>query len=305
MRRLAGGPEASRRTVACGAQVSLRDAACKESQRVPVFRFRDGSLVANYQPARRGRRGCFSQAQIVGMRPGIGDPVAQFVLVHGTTQSPAGRSRLADELRGRGHGVTAIDLPGDEPEWTVADYARRAAAQTGNASEHPVVVAHSGAGVLLPAIATTVSAATAVWLAAYVPDLPGGTSMLDDIKAQRDAMFHPDWLGADPTSDPELALRFLFHDCGPQTRRWALGTLRLFNPGPAVYQHSPAALPADIFRAAVVPAVDRTLRPEWMRQAARQRLGTEPIPIDAGHCPHVSQPGKLADILTSLPKNGA
>jgi len=231
--------------------------------------------------------------------------MTQFVLVHGTTQSPAGWDGLVDELRGGGHGVTAIDLPGDEPEWTVVDYARRTATQAGNVGERPVVVAHSGAGVLLPAIARTLSAATAVWLGAYVPDLPGATSMLDDIKAQRDAMFHPDWLGVDPTSDPELALRFLFHDCDPQTQQWALGTLRLFNPGPAVYQHSPAALPADISRAAVVPTADRTLRPGWMRQAARQRLGIEPTPIDTGHCPHVSQPEKLAAILTSLPKNGA
>jgi Alpha/beta hydrolase family len=245
------------------------------------------------------------KAQVASMRPGYGELMTQFVLVHGTTQSPAGWERLADELRGGGHGVTAIDFSGDQPEWAVSDYARHAAAQAGNAAEHPVVVAHSGAGVLLPAIARTVSAAAAVWLAAYVPDLPGGTSMLDDIRAQRDAMFHPDWLGADPTSDPELALRFLFHDCDPRTRQWALGTLRLFNPGPAVYQHSPAALPAGISRAAVVPAADRTLRPEWMRRAVRQRLGIEPTPIDTGHCPHVSQPQKLADILTSLPKNGA
>jgi pimeloyl-ACP methyl ester carboxylesterase len=231
--------------------------------------------------------------------------MTEFVLVHGTTQSPVGWDRLADELRERGHGATAIDLPGDEPEWTPADYARHAAAQAGNVGERPVVVAHSGAGVLLPAIAGTVSAVTAVWLAAYVPDLAGGGSMLDDIKTQRDTMFHPDWLGVDPTSDPQLALRFLFHDCDPQTQQWALGTLRLFNPGPAVYQHSPAALPDGISRAAIVPAADRTLRPEWMRQAARQRLGIEPTPIDTGHCPHVSQPGKLADILASLRNNGA
>jgi len=50
----------------------------------------------------------------------------------------------------------------------VADYARHAAAQAGNAGARPVVVAHSGAGVLLPAIAEAVSAVTAVWLAAYV-----------------------------------------------------------------------------------------------------------------------------------------
>lgn len=231
--------------------------------------------------------------------------MTQFVLVHGTTQSPAGWDRLADELRGRGHGVTAINLPGDQPEWVPADYARHAAAQADKAGDRPVVVAHSGAGVLLPAIAEAVGAATAVWLAAYVPDLADAHSMLDDIKTQRDAMFHPDWLGVDPTSDPQLALRFLFHDADPQTRQWALGTLRLFNPGPAVYQHSPAALPVGISRAAIVPAADRTLRPEWMRQAARQRLGIEPTPIDAGHCPHVSKPRILADILTALRNNAA
>jgi Alpha/beta hydrolase family len=226
--------------------------------------------------------------------------MTEFILVHGTTQSPAGWDRLADELRGRGHGVTAIDLPDDQPEWAPADYARHAAAQVGPAGDRPVVVAHSGAGVLLPAIAEAAGAGTAVWLAAYVPDLTGENSMLDDIKSQRDAMFHPDWLGVDPTSDPQLALRFLFHDCDPQTTEWALGTLRLFNPGPAVYQHTPAAWPDGIARAAVVPAADRTLRPEWMRQAARQRLGVEPTEIDAGHCPHISQPSTLAGILTSL-----
>lgn len=225
--------------------------------------------------------------------------MTKFVLVHGTTQSPAGWDLLAAELRDRGHHVTAVDLPPGNQEWTPADYARHAAAQAGDSGERPVVVGHSGAGILLPDIAAAVNAATAVWLAAYVPDLAGGNSMLDDIKTQRDAMFHPEWVGVDPTSDPELALRFLFHDCDPQTQQWALGTLRLFNPGP-VYQHAPGAMPAAIARAAIVPAADRTLRPEWMRQAARQRLGVEPAEIDAGHCPHVSQPQILADLLTAL-----
>jgi hypothetical protein len=49
-----------------------------------------------------------------------------------------------------------------------------------------------------------------------------------------------------------------------------------------------------------MPAADRTLRPEWMRQTARQRLGIEPAPMETGHCPHVAQPETLAGILTSL-----
>jgi hypothetical protein len=35
--------------------------------------------------------------------------------------------------------------------------------------------------------------------------------------------------------DQQAALRYLFHDCGPPTQDWALGTRRLFNPGPPVY----------------------------------------------------------------------
>jgi pimeloyl-ACP methyl ester carboxylesterase len=221
----------------------------------------------------------------------------EFVLVHGTTQSPAGWDRLAGALGARGHRVTLIDLPTGQPEWTVTDYAREAAAQAGDPAGRRVVVGHSGAGVLLPAIAGAAEASAAVWLAAYVPDLTAGQSMAEDIKAHRDDMFHPDWLGVDPTSDPQLALRFLFHDCDPQTQQWALGTLRLFNPGPAVYQHRPGPLPSPLRCAFILPTGDRTLRPEWMRQAARQRLGVQPAEVGAGHCPHVSRPEKVADIL--------
>jgi pimeloyl-ACP methyl ester carboxylesterase len=221
----------------------------------------------------------------------------EFVLVHGSTQSPAGWIRLAAALGTRGHDVTAIDLPSGRPEWTVVDYAREAAAQAGEPAGRRVVVGHSGAGVLLPAIVDATRASAAVWLAAYVPDLHGGRSMAEDITANRDAIFHADWLGVDPTSDPDLATRFLFHDCDEPTRRSALGTLRLFNPGPPVYQHTPSPLPPGIACSFIVPTDDRTLRPDWMRQAARERLGIQAVEVSAGHCPHVSQPEAVADIL--------
>jgi hypothetical protein len=183
----------------------------------------------------------------------------------------------------------------------VADYARAAAGQAGAPSGRRVLAGRSGAGVLLPAIAQAIAASAVVWLAAYVPGLTGGQSMLADIQANRDGMFHPDWLGVDPTSDPELARRFLFHDCAPQTQRWALGTLRLFSPGPAVYQHDPAApWLSGVSRACIVPTGDRTLRAGWLRQAARQRLGAEPVEIGAGHCPHMSQPAALASLLAAI-----
>jgi len=33
---------------------------------------------------------------------------------------------------------------------------------------------------------------------------------------------------------------------------------------------------------------------------ARERLGVEPIEIASGHCPNVSQPDRLAKILTDI-----
>lgn len=221
----------------------------------------------------------------------------EFVLVHGTAQGPAGWDRLAGALRSRGHTITLIDLPASQPEWSVADYAAEAAAQAGQPTGRRVVAGHSGAGVLLPAIAQVTGASAAVWLAAYIPDLPGGQSMADDIAANRDDMFHRDWLGVDPVSDQQAALRYLFHDCDPPTQDWALGTRRLFNPGLPVYQHQPGPLPPTITPRAIVPTADRTLRPDWLRQAARQRLGGRPVEVSAGHCPHVSQPETIADIL--------
>lgn len=105
--------------------------------------------------------------------------MAEFVLVHGSTQSPAGWDRLTGALGTHGHRVTTIDLPVDQPGWTVADYAREAATQAGEQAGRRVVAGHSGAGVLLPAIAQAAGASAVAWLAAYVPDLTRATATLD------------------------------------------------------------------------------------------------------------------------------
>jgi hypothetical protein len=103
--------------------------------------------------------------------------MTEFVLVQGHDAVPGRlgppRRRTA---RTRPRAPPRSTLPADKPEWGPADYARHAAAQAGQAGDCPVMVAHSEAGVLLPAIAA------AIWLAAYVPDLADGASMLDDIK---------------------------------------------------------------------------------------------------------------------------
>lgn len=100
-------------------------------------------------------------------------------------------------------------------------------------------------------------------------------------------MFNPEWFGKDATSDPVLASYFLFHDCDLATLQWALTTLRLFAP-PKLYAE-PVPLAPEIASTYIVATQDRTLRSDWCRREARQRLNADVLDIDAGHCPHISR----------------
>jgi pimeloyl-ACP methyl ester carboxylesterase len=95
--------------------------------------------------------------------------LADFVLIHSTGQSPTGWQRLVRALEHRGHRAHAVDLPTDEPELGASDYAEIIRRQVGGI-EKPVVVAHSGSGILLPGAAVALHPRHQVWLAAWVPD---------------------------------------------------------------------------------------------------------------------------------------
>ena len=77
--------------------------------------------------------------------------MVDVILIHGTTQSAAGYGPLAGQLAARGHRPLAPDLPTDRPEWDAETYAEHVVATTSPVDE-PIVVGHSGAGLLLPAI---------------------------------------------------------------------------------------------------------------------------------------------------------
>jgi pimeloyl-ACP methyl ester carboxylesterase len=218
-----------------------------------------------------------------------------FLFVHGTTQSPAAWRPVEELLRQRGHRTVAVDLPTDRPELLAADYAAIARAQVGDALA-PVLVGHSGAGLLMPAIARAVGASHLVWVAAMIP---GPVSLADELAVETGEMFNPEWRGLTepPTADPVVASYFLFHDCDLAGVRAGLRTLRLFYPAATYREVHP--LP-DLPSTCVLPRDDRTLRPSWMRRAARERLGVEAIEVDGGHCPQTSRPGTLAAVLGAV-----
>jgi pimeloyl-ACP methyl ester carboxylesterase len=223
------------------------------------------------------------------------DPaVNDVVLIHSTGQGAAGWERVVRALTQRGQTAHAVELPSD-PDLLAADYAELIRRQVG-AVAAPVVLAHSGAGPLLPATARALKACHQVWLAAWVPD--PDASFVEDTGLHARAAFNPDWIGKDPTEDDAVAATFLYHDCDGATLEWALSTRRLFLPR-GVYGERLSLAP-EFPSTYVVAAQDRTIRPEWQRRMARERLGVEPIEIPTGHCPNVSQPDRLAGILADL-----
>ena len=221
--------------------------------------------------------------------------MTDFILIHSTGQSAAGWDRLVYELERRGGNGHAIDFPNDQPQLRADDYARLAAQRFG-ALRRPVVVAHSGSGPLLPAVAAALQASRQVWLAAWVPD--PAASFHADARAALGEAFNPDWIGQDPIADRDAAVHFLYHDCDDETLAWALTTRRAFYPS-AVYDEQ-LTLYEDAPSSYIVAAGDRTIRPEWQERMARERLGIEPVRIDGGHCPNVSRPAELAELLLAL-----
>ena len=224
-----------------------------------------------------------------------GLPVTEFVLIHSTGQGAAGWDRVVRALADRGHTSQAVELP-DDPNLAATDYAELIGQQVGDVGAPPVVLAHSGSGPLLPAAARTLGARRQVWLAAWVP--AEHATFAEEVRDHAETAFNPEWIGKDPTDDDDVAAEFVYHDCDQATLAWALTTRRGFVPR-AVYQER-IELAREIPSTYIVASEDRTIRPEWQRRMARERLLVEPIEIKTGHCPNVSQPDALALILVDV-----
>jgi pimeloyl-ACP methyl ester carboxylesterase len=226
--------------------------------------------------------------------------VTSFVFVHGSGQNASCWARLGAVLQDRGHAVSAPDLPKHARDWELEDHAALIADAVPD--EDAVVVAHSLSGVFLPLVASMCECSLLVFLAAVIPE-PGKS-----IRAQftEDAsMFSPEWIAAGPrwfdrSQQESLAREFLFHDCDASTIDWALGTLEPYETEHLVSQALAFDEWTDASVASIVATEDRTLSPDWIRRTSPRVLKQDAIEIPGGHCPHVSRPADLAQLLERL-----
>src|SRR5262245_61863647 len=222
-----------------------------------------------------------------------------YCLIHGSGQGPGGWKLLVDELERRGHRVLTPAFDLSRTDEGAAWHAGKLVEALEGFGEEPskvVCVAHSASGMYLPLVAERWQPRKMVFLAALIPR--PGISIVEQFRADP-SMFNPSWVGQNPRDD-RVALDYVFHDCPPDHLEWAMSTRVYFYAKRALEEACPLTAWPSVRAAYVACADDRTITPAWQYRAARERLGVDPVVLPGGHCPHVSRPEVLADVLERI-----
>jgi pimeloyl-ACP methyl ester carboxylesterase len=226
-----------------------------------------------------------------------------IALVHGSYHGAWCWELLRPELERLGHRVIAVELPISDPGLGAADYARTVEARLDPDSE-TMLVGHSMAGLIIPIVAARRPIHRLVFLAAFLAS-PGRSANEQRATEPIDGRVPPrtaEWtdLGDDVWMvGPNTATELFFHDAPPSVADWARKRLR-----PQAYriftETSPLTSWPAVESRSIVCRDDRAINPDWVRAAARERLGVEAIEIDGAHSPFLTRPAELATMLDAL-----
>jgi Alpha/beta hydrolase family len=222
--------------------------------------------------------------------------VTTFALVHGAWHGPWCWQRVRPELEARGHGVVAVDLPSEDPSLGSADYAAAVVRALEGVADEVVVVGHSLAGLAIPLVAVARPVQRLVFLCALLPEL--GLSLRDQegvfvdgfgAALVRDELDRSYW----PEGEAE---RGMYPECPPTTAAWASARLRRQSHLPSLETALLETWP-EVEKTYILGKHDHAVDPAWSRRAARERLGVEPVELDAGHSPYLTCPREFAGLL--------
>jgi pimeloyl-ACP methyl ester carboxylesterase len=189
--------------------------------------------------------------------------VSIFALVHGGWHGPWCWERLTGPLRERGHDVVVPDLPSDDTELGLEDYADTIERALGDADD-VILVPHSLGGLVGPVVARRRRLTALVYLCGLVPE--PGLSFLEQASA---------------AEEPILTIA---------------GGREMDEQGRSHWPDPPADLRVE----SIVGTEDGLVNPDWSRRVARERLGVEPVELPTGHFPMITHPKLLADELAKL-----
>jgi pimeloyl-ACP methyl ester carboxylesterase len=210
--------------------------------------------------------------------------MSTFALIHGAGDVGWYWHLVEAELRGRGHATVAPDLPIEDDTAGLNNYADVVIEAIGD-KEDVVVVGQSFGGYIAPLVADRIAARMIVLVAGMVPR---PRESADDMF--RNTRWEPERL------EDDSPINVFYHDVSPELARAALGRGRQQSETPGAEPWPLDAWP-DIPRHAVVCLKDRFFPPSWLRRVISDRLGITPDEIDSGHCPALSRPRELGELL--------
>jgi pimeloyl-ACP methyl ester carboxylesterase len=224
--------------------------------------------------------------------------VTGYVLIHGAGDVGWYWHLVEAELHERGHVTVAPDLPGDDDSLTLTDY-RDAVVEAVAAVEPPdrwVVVGQSFGAFTAPLVAERLDADVVVFVAGMIPALGEAPDDWWERVGYRQAVSEQSARDGGETGSDDPFTSF-YHDV---PRELAAEALRRERGHPSAAAGSTPWPLRAWPRAALVSVVctqDRFLPPGLQRRLARERLKVDPVELDSGHCPALSRPKGLADLL--------
>jgi Alpha/beta hydrolase family len=257
--------------------------------------------------------------RVVGVSFGdrrYGSVVITFGLVHGSWHGAWCWDLVVAELRRRGYGAVAVDLPCADPDAGAEAYARTvldALSEAGTGIDDVVLVAHSRGGLTIPVVAQALAdegrpVRALVFVAALLPTV--GASFDDGAQDDPDRLMPGLGVGQIAHEDgssswqPEAAIALMYPDAPPELAGWAAARLRR-----QYWRVSQEVTPVRAWPSAPVTVIacgsDAVVNPDWVRRAARVRFGTEAVLLPGDHSPFLSRPVELVDLLVAAAEQTA
>jgi pimeloyl-ACP methyl ester carboxylesterase len=217
-----------------------------------------------------------------------------FGLVHGGAHGAWCWRRVLDELAALGHHGIAMDLPCDDDSAGAEEYAAVVVDALQEVEEPVTLVGHSLGGLTVPLVAEQRPTRRMIFLCAMLP-VPGKS--FREQQATEDVLF--------PYSGGVAGLRMrFFNSCTDEAADDAMARLRRQSTTP-FEERTPLRHWPEVASSYIVCTEDRACRPAWARQAARERLGVEPIELEGSdHSPFLSRPQELARLLIAISEGG-
>jgi pimeloyl-ACP methyl ester carboxylesterase len=238
----------------------------------------------------------------------------RFVLIHGGFHGAWCWSTTVPELERLGHEAIAIDMPGHgERVGDESTAATRLDAVLSVLQAGDVLVGHSGGGfdITIAANAAPDLVSHVIYLAAALPRegrtypeaLTQRDADTDSAAAVDEVTGMLQYLSFDDDGgmrwvDGRGARELFYNDCDEATAQWAFDRLCPEYVGDTAtgIVSVPQFWAADLPRSFIVCEQDNA-QPRWLADLVAQRLGVEPLPIDASHSPFLSRPAELAELL--------